>query len=229
MCARCVSPCGKLPSSSPVRGSISSENSPRSLAAGDRLVEHRPRLARASPARARHSASQNEQHRNAPSSPWQPVVAPVAIEQPVAGVELLADRRDRPQHPLVVPVDVLDRRQQQQRRVELRCGRTPARRRRACGRSRARSIVSRSSSRTCFQRRVGARRMHSSASRIPRSSADQHSTFECTKCSGSPGHSQMPQSGSAQCSRGVIDQRDQKAPVVVARASGRGGASARSG
>ena len=59
--------------------------------------------------------------------------------------------------------------------------------------------------------------MHSSASRMPRSSADQHSTFECTKCSGSPAHSQIPQSGSRPLLGGMIDQRHQEPPVVVAR------------
>ncbi len=57
--------------------------------------------------------------------------------------------------------------------------------------------------------------MHSSASRIPRSSAAQQSTLECTKWSRLPGHSQIPPSGSPPLLGGVIDQRDEEPPVVV--------------
>ena len=144
ICARWVRPCGKFPSSSPVRGSTSSENRPRSLPARQRSVVHGSGVVElALPGEALGEPERTAEERSLRAR--QPVVTPVAIQQPVARIELLADRRRRSQHPLVAPVDELDGRQQQQRRVQLRAGRTPGRTRRACGRSHGARLSRRSS------------------------------------------------------------------------------------
>jgi hypothetical protein len=51
--------------------------------------------------------------------PVEPVLTPVAVQQAVPGAELLAHRGDRPEHPLVVPGDIFDGREQEQGGVHL--------------------------------------------------------------------------------------------------------------
>ena len=66
-----------------------------------------------------------------------------------------------------------------------------------------------------LERRTGARRCMSANLR-PRSSADQHRTFEWTKCRGSPGHSQIPPVRLCALLGSVVDQREEEPPVVIA-------------
>src|SRR5262249_46455995 len=71
MCERCVRPCGKFPSISFASTSYSSANSPRSFA----VAHAASKASRASPHlpwRARHSDSQKDTTRNAPSVPARP-------------------------------------------------------------------------------------------------------------------------------------------------------------
>ena len=69
---------------------------------------------------------------------------------------------------------------------------------------------------------ASARRRSSSsrsrASRAPRSAATQHMTFDDVKCCGSPRTSQMPRSGSRQCSMRRLDRacEDRPQPLVAA-------------
>src|SRR6266568_2536667 len=67
MSPTCVNACGKLPSASPVAGSISSANSPTSFARERSAVIQDSASARVPPPRARNSTAQNEQIPKAPS------------------------------------------------------------------------------------------------------------------------------------------------------------------
>src|SRR3569833_63177 len=71
ICARCVSPCGKLPSISLLGGAYCSANNPRSFAAATACLNACSASLRRL-CRARHSASQKVQHRNTPSCPFRP-------------------------------------------------------------------------------------------------------------------------------------------------------------
>src|SRR6201986_4751491 len=83
---------------------------PEIVGLGDRQVEHLACLLDLAAARQALDEPERAAQKRA-LLPGQTVIAAVAVEQALAGVELLPDRRDRPQHLLVVPRDVLDSRQ----------------------------------------------------------------------------------------------------------------------
>jgi hypothetical protein len=91
---------------------------PKVVRSGHRPIEHMPRIVELTLVhQTLHQPERTAQKRSLASR--KPVTSTVAIEKPVTGVELFPDRRGRPQHPLVAPVDELHRRQQQQRRIHF--------------------------------------------------------------------------------------------------------------
>ena len=82
-------------------------------------------------------------------------------------------------------------------------------------------------SRSVRQRSIGASSPWCSAARTARSTAAQAITFECVKCRGSPRTSQIPRSGSRQCSQQVVDEVALQRPGVVGLGDARRPAPAR--
>ena len=117
--ARCVNACGKLPRCRPCSASSSSAYSP----SGEAWDSSRSPSAAArscSPISDSAATSQNEQIRNVPSSPLQPVVGlldAVAEHESVLG-QLVGDREHRVADPLVIGRQEADQRDQQRRGVE---------------------------------------------------------------------------------------------------------------
>ncbi len=187
---RCVSACGKLPSRSPLAGVGLLGQQPEVVGARHRPVEHLACVGQLARARQALDEPERAAHERALLT-VEAVVAPVAVQQPLAGVELLT-------HAAIVRTMRSSSQSTNPARGNSSSAASSSGRSNACTNTPRlaskprRSIARRISSRAFVHRRVGARRMHSSASVMPRSSAAQHITFECTKCSGSPGHSQIP-------------------------------------
>ena len=208
--ARCVSACGKLPRKS------------RRLAGRPprRRARRRSRARRARPsARARlvdrpacasASTSQNEQARNAPSSPAEPSrrgsgrrTAPCRALARTASIVA--------QHPLAPRVAVAEERQRQQARVELaQVGRAHVARRAPRPSTRSSMNARTSSALGAPALACGRGSAPRSASVHARSSATQQSAFDWMKCVGARSRtSQMPESGSRQSVGDVVgDARD---------------------
>ena len=199
ICARWVRPCGKFPSNSPLCGSTSSENRPRSLAT---------RSARSYTARASLGLALVGETFGEPERTARGTRPPDPAARRRGGSDTAARRRRRAPRGSPPSFAASARRASRRTRRSAAAaalrraldGRTPERTRRACGHSRA-ARSSREARRgpaasggpapgACTHRRAGSR------GRAPTSTE----TFECTKWSGSPGHSQIPRSGSSHCS-----------------------------
>ena len=118
MWARCVNAWGKLPSSSRASGSTSSENRPTPLASAQGPVECRPggvELALMSQALGQPERAAHERALLA----WQSILTSVSVEQAVASVEFLAHGLGCADHPLVTPIDELHGGEEQERGVEF--------------------------------------------------------------------------------------------------------------
>ena len=112
--ARCVSACGKFPSSSREPGSISSENSPTSFEERNGLVHQLARLVAAAGARERLHEPEGAGEEGA----LELLRAAVAVDERAVG-ELFADGCDRPGHPLALWIGELGPRGEQHGGVEL--------------------------------------------------------------------------------------------------------------